>query len=107
MDKQSEYKLVRALIAKNGEDQQRLVCMEEPAELIQAITKCERYKHIGKLKEYRMCRNNLIEEMADVLFCLDMLRCLYDVSENELMEMKESKEKRTMTRYKIKLEEGE
>ena len=56
----------KSIIAKSinyyGEEIQSTVCMEECAELIQAISKAKR----GKIN-----RDNMIEEIADVLICIE------------------------------------
>lgn len=50
--------------------------MEECAELIQAISKAKR----GKIN-----RDNMIEEIADVLICIEMLKQMYMISEEKLI----------------------
>lgn len=67
--------VINNAIEKHGKDIQTTVCMEECAELIQVISKMKR----GQRKE-----ENLIEEMADVLVCIDMLKEIYSISEEEL-----------------------
>lgn len=59
----------------NGEVKKKIICMEEPAELIKAISKDLR----GKLD-----RDNMVEEMADVLICVTMLKLMHGVSDEEL-----------------------
>ena len=53
--------VVQNSIKHYGSDMQTTVCMEECAELIQAISKMKRGKDN---------RDNLIEEMADVMICI-------------------------------------
>lgn len=54
-----------------------IIAMEECAELIQAISKAKR----GNLD-----RDNLIEEIADVLVCIEWLQEVYDISTSEISE---------------------
>ena len=79
------------IVDKFGEDQYN-IAMEECAELIQAIN-----KHI------RMCseesREHLVEEMADVSICLEQLKKLAFVTDDELQQMIDKKSKRTVERY--------
>jgi NTP pyrophosphatase (non-canonical NTP hydrolase) len=52
-----------------------LTTVEECSELIQAISKMKRGKDN---------RNNLIEEMADVMICMEILKQVYGVSDSEI-----------------------
>lgn len=54
----------------NGEGLTLTIATEECAELIQAITKLKRYGFYDRYK------NNLHEEVADVLICITELVCL-------------------------------
>lgn len=67
--------VVQNSIKHYGSDLQTTVCMEECSELIQAISKMKRGKD---------SRDNLIEEMADVMICMDILKQVYGVSDNEI-----------------------
>lgn len=58
-----------------GTEYQSTVCMEECGELIQAISKMKRGKN-----NY----TNLVEEMADVLISIEMLKEIYHVDESDL-----------------------
>lgn len=58
-----------------GADYQTTVCMEECGELIQAIAKMKRGKNVY---------SNLVEEMADVLISIELLKQIYHVDENDL-----------------------
>lgn len=61
-----------------GVEKQLLVCMEEPAELIQAISKAERYPNDEKRTD------ELIEEIADVLICIEYLKMIYDIDQSNV-----------------------
>ena len=67
--------VVKRSIEHYGKDVQSTVCMEECAELIQAISKEKR----GKSDK---C--NLAEEMADVIICIEMLKQIYNITDDEI-----------------------
>lgn len=85
---------IQKLIKKNGIRYQSGIAQEECAELIQAISKCLRSKEEIPIKE----RMNLIEEMADVMICIQQLQIMYHVTDEELHAMKQYKEKRLIER---------
>ena len=84
------YVLKRS-IEHYGKDVQSTVCMEECAELIQAISKEKR----GKSD-----KNHLAEEMADVLISIELLKEIYDVSNEQINEWIDKKQKRIRSRMK-------
>ena len=59
----------------NGEIIKKVVAMEEPAELIQEIAKDLR-------GEYVLMR--MIEEIADTLICIENLKIMYDIRDQEI-----------------------
>lgn len=65
-------------IKKYGVEKQLLVCMEEPAELIQAISK------VGRYPEDSTRMQDLIEEMADVTICLEYMKLIYNIRQEEI-----------------------
>lgn len=67
--------IIKQSINYYGIDTQSTVCMEECAELIQAISKAKR----GKLDN-----ENMTEEIADVLICIEMLKELYGLQDCEI-----------------------
>lgn len=71
------------------QDNQSTVCMEECAELIQAISKAKR----GKID-----RNNMEEEIADVLICIEMLKLMYMISDEKINKWIEKKQAREAER---------
>lgn len=70
-----EHKILERSININGPEIKHTVAMEECAELIQAISKALR----GQLD-----RDNLVEEIADVGICIDMLRLIYKINTDEI-----------------------
>lgn len=93
-------------IARYGADTQTTVCMEECAELIQAISKLKRFN--PEDPHNKVSRNelieNLYEEMADVQICFNLLFEIYDLKPSDLRRMIDHK----VWRMKQKMEaEGE
>lgn len=76
-------------IAWYGHDMQTTTCMEECAELIQAISKLKRFNpedpnnKVGRSELIE----NLTEEMADVLICIDMLTEIYGLKFSDVRSM--------------------
>ena len=83
--------VVQNSIKHYGSDLQTVVCMEECAELIQAISKMKRGKDN---------RNNLIEEIADVMICIEILKQVYGISDNEIQNYVCQKQNRSIERMK-------
>lgn len=83
------YNIDESVIAKSikyyGAEIQSTVCMEECAELIQAISKAKR----GKFDE-----NNMTEEIAGVLICVETLKQLYNISDEYIRKWISYKQKR-------------
>ena len=67
------------------------MCILCPIKLIQAISKEKRGKHD---------KQHLIEEMADVYICLEMLMEIYNISSKEIESMIERKQQREIERIK-------
>lgn len=86
-------KIDKGIIAESilhyGKNNQSTVCMEECAELIQAISKAKR----GKID-----RDNMIEEIADVLICIEMLKQMYMISDEKINKWIEKKQEREAER---------
>ena len=76
-------------IARYGPDTQTTTCMEECAELIQAISKLKRFN--PEDPHNKVSRNelieNLYEEMADVQICFNLLFEIYDLKPSDLRRM--------------------
>lgn len=89
----TEIKIDRNIISNSiqhyGKNNQSTVCMEECAELIQAISKAKR----GKIN-----RDNMIEEIADVLICIEMLKQMYMISDEKINKWIEKKQAREVER---------
>lgn len=81
--------IITDIIQHYGKNNQSTVCMEECAELIQAISKAKR----GKID-----RDNLTEEIADVLICIEMLKQMYMISDEKINKWIEKKQAREVER---------
>lgn len=76
-----QLKVLDNSLMQNGVNQQLMVCMEEPAELIQAISKVERYPdEVDRIE-------NVVEEIADVSICIEYLKMIYNINQSEVDEM--------------------
>ena len=90
-----EINVNKSIVSKSikhyGEGIQSVVCMEELSELSQAISK--EIRGIGD-------RSNLVEEMADVIICLEILKQIFAVTNVEVEEWVKFKQKRTLKHIK-------
>ena len=87
-----EDEIIADSIEYYGRNNQSVVCMEECAELAQAISKELR----GKSD-----KEHLTEEIADVYICIEMLMQMYAISENEVQRWIDKKQKRMKERMKV------
>ena len=94
---QAEKELYERNIQYHGIEQETTITMEECSELIQAISKCKRYGCVDKY------RDNLIEEIADVLIIINELQLIYDISNNDIENIKKYKMDRMDYRIKNNL----
>ena len=81
--------VVKRSIEHYGKDLQSTVCMEECAELIQAIS---------KEKRGESDKDHLSEEIADVLICIEMLKQIYNITEDEIYSWVINKQERIIRR---------
>ena len=94
---QTEKDLYERNIRYHGTQQETTIAMEECSELIQAISKCKRYGFVDNH------RDNLIEEIADVLIVINELQLIYDISDNDIENIKNTKMDRMDYRIKNNL----
>lgn len=80
-------------VARYGKDMQTTVCMEECAELIQAIGRLKRYNPEDPANKVGRSElvENLYEEMADVRICFDLLIEIYGLKPSDLRRMMDHK----------------
>lgn len=92
------YNIDEIVITKSvdhyGEEIQSTVCMEECAELIQAISKMIRRNDELSEEDY----DHLEEEVADVLICIETLKQIYSIPDLNIKEWIDRKQKRMINR---------
>ena len=82
-----------------GIKMQSLVAMEELAEMQKAISKLVRNsEEKTKSLEFKGLRHNLIEEMADVIICMDQLIEFYNVQHCDVQDIIQAKQERQRRR---------
>lgn len=92
-------KINKETMNRYGIERQSLVAMEELSELQKAISKLVRNpEEKTKPLEFKGLRNNLIEEMADVLICMDQLIEYYQIERHEIQELIQAKQERQAKR---------
>ena len=85
------------VLAHYGEAAQAMIHMEECAELIQAVSKMRRVKQAytdGHDVDDSEAYYNLVEEMADVLICMEQMQEMYSISNSEIQMMIDRKTQR-------------
>lgn len=74
----SERRMARYILNFRGIEKQRRILQEECAELIQAVSKLERY---GETEKYTY---NFVEELADVSILIEQMKMAFDWFERAL-----------------------
>lgn len=95
--KYSSNVVIKSMIDKFGEDSQIDVCIEEMSELTKELIKYKRAK-IHK-NENNPRRKFVLEEIGDVLFMIEYLKYIFNISEEEVREIIIEKSSRTAERY--------
>lgn len=85
-------------IDKYGENYCTRIAMEECAELIQAINKMSRLNR--GYKDYNSAKDNLTEEIADVLICMEQLKMIYNIADDDIQLWVNQKYQRNIERLK-------
>ena len=94
-----DKKIIDKTLDRYGIERQSLVAMEELSELQRAVSKLVRYpEERTKPFDFKGLRNNLIEEMADVLICMDQLIEYYQIERSEIQEFIQAKQERQAKR---------
>lgn len=88
-----DQSIIGRSVEQYGMSTQKVVCMEECAELIQAISKNIRGFSIAN-------RENIIEEIADVLICIEMLSLMLTIPTDKIQDMVNKKQLRNLERMK-------
>jgi hypothetical protein len=94
-----DKQIIEETLDRYGIERQSLVAMEELSELQKAISKLVRNpEEKTKPLEFKGLRHNLIEEMADVLICMDQLIEYYQIQGIEIQELIQAKQERQAKR---------
>lgn len=78
---------IEILIKAQGQHNTDLIINEELAELTKAFTKYRRYQidpELASEKDEVNLRQNLIEEIADVQICIEMLKQIFELKQSEI-----------------------
>ena len=94
MDETKKKELYKDLIGTWGETSQLRICVEEMSELTKEICKYLRFKDNSENLE--TTKKNVIEEAADVIICVEQIKCLF--GEDKVDEMIDYKLKRVSKR---------
>jgi len=90
---------IRIIAEKYGYEPQSRQCIEEMAELIQAINKLYRKQNFGgNSKEVAEAHDGVLEEISDVLIMIWQLKVLLGIGEGELQEKINAKLDRQLKR---------
>lgn len=94
-----DKQIIEETMNRYGIERQSLVAMEELAELQKAISKLVRNsEEKTKSLEFKGLRHNLIEEMADVLICMNQLIEFYHIQRPDIQELIQAKQERQAKR---------
>ena len=89
---------VTLMLEKFGEDSQIDVAIEEMSELIKELVKYKRSK-LHFRERQSVSRNHVVEEISDVMFMMEYLKVIFDVTDEEIQQVVTEKAKRTRGRY--------
>lgn len=84
--------MMEHIVSSRGAEIMSVIAMEEPAELIQSVSKVLRYGCDGTY------RDSLAEEMADVRIILGELSLMYGIGDDEIGRIMDRKLQREMAR---------
>lgn len=98
-EQEIDEKINKETMNRYGIERQSLVAMEELSELQKAISKLVRNpEEKTKPLEFKGLRHNLIEEMADVIICMDQLKEYYKIKASDIQTIIDSKQARQRRR---------
>lgn len=89
---------IKHLTESKTKEQNLLLCAEEAGEWIQAVSKMAR--GTPEERRYKRRRDKLIGETADLIICIDIIRQMYGIDDDELQEMIDYKMQRNLERIK-------
>lgn len=86
------------MLSKFGEDSQIDVSIEEMSELIKELIKYKRSK-IHFREKQAASREHVVEEIGDVMFMMEYLKQIFDITDEEIQKTVVQKALRTKERY--------
>ena len=97
-DKTIINETISAMLDKFGEDSQIDVAIEEMSELIKELIKYKRSK-IHFRERQAASHEHVVEEISDVLFMIEYLKTIFQITDEDLQAEITVKAKRTKRRY--------
>lgn len=95
--------IIEALLKKNGKEYQAYIWCEECSELVKSITKLMRNPiESSEINRYKYLKNNVIEETADVLICIEQIKAAFGITNKDIQEVVNLKQEREEKRYGTK-----
>lgn len=92
LNKNKDLKEIVKYLCDDNKQIQLIIVMEELAELIQAVSKIQRKPDLQKNKD------NLVEEIGDVLISIEHLKYIYSISKNDIKAVVDTKIKKIKDR---------
>lgn len=86
------------MLTKFGEDSQIDVCIEEMSELTKELIKYKRSK-IHSREKQAASREHVVEEISDVMFMMEYLKEIFEITDSEIKQTVVQKALRTKERY--------
>lgn len=90
--------VIQSMIDKYGENSQIDVAIEEMSELVKELIKYKRSKVYSR-ERANSNREHVVEELGDVLFMMEYLKKIFNISESEVNRIIADKAIRTKERY--------
>lgn len=88
-------------------DENVIIAMEECSELQKSISKMWRRQKDGKkVEDEPEIRESLVEEIADVLICIDAIKVIFRIDDGDVDAMIKEKNKRNLQRLSEKTKVG-
>lgn len=90
--------MIKKLIESKPHQANILNCIEELSELVQAVSKHERYRLLGKISELPKLRQSVLEEVVDAKISIDIIIELFNIQGFEYTVEEKKKMKRNIER---------
>lgn len=90
--------VIKQMLSKFGEDSQIDVAIEEMSELIKELIKYKRSK-LHFRERQAASRDHVVEEIGDVMFMIEYLKRIFNISDEDIAAIVTQKAMRTKERY--------